>query len=389
MAKQRRTQSNVPAKGGADFADLPETADGRELTPVMAGEAALESRQAQEVQAAMVVAKRFPRDPHESFRRIMQSCQRKKLAEAAIYEYPRGGTMVTGPSIRLAEALAQAWGNIDCGVIELRQRRDESDVMAYCWDLETNTRTTKTFTVPHYRYTRREGKKRLHDPRDIYEHVANQAARRLRACILGVIPGDVVDEAVKKCEETLAGQSDEPLADRVRKMVAAFADQGVTAEMIEARLGHKLAATTETELVTLRKVFQSIKDGMASREQFFDQVPDDQDEAEGTRTESLTKKIKEGQAETKAEPEQEPEEPDDDDFEDEPAPEHPQEQGGADGGKAEADELGPKDLAAGPSPQNGAHCPHCNKTETFQMAEDGSAVCLGCGSHVQDVGLLF
>ncbi|BEI75849.1 hypothetical protein Rumi2_11580 [[Ruminococcus] torques] len=55
------------------------------------------SRQAQEVQGAMVIAKRFPRDEVESFNRIMQSCKRKSLAESAMYEYPRGGTKVSGP----------------------------------------------------------------------------------------------------------------------------------------------------------------------------------------------------------------------------------------------------------------------------------------------------
>lgn len=54
------------------------------------------SRQAQEVQAAMVIAKKFPRDEVQSFNRIMRACQRKTLAEQAMYEYPRGGTKVTG-----------------------------------------------------------------------------------------------------------------------------------------------------------------------------------------------------------------------------------------------------------------------------------------------------
>ena len=106
------------------------------------------SRQAQEVQAAMVIAKRFPRDEVESYNRIMQSCKRKSLAESAMYEYPRGGTKVTGPSIRLAESMAQNWGNLDFGITELEQKNGESQVMAYAWDLETNTRQVKIFSVP-------------------------------------------------------------------------------------------------------------------------------------------------------------------------------------------------------------------------------------------------
>ena len=49
------------------------------------------SRQAQEVQAAMVIAKKFPRDPFEAFNKIMNACKRITLAKDAIYSYPRGG----------------------------------------------------------------------------------------------------------------------------------------------------------------------------------------------------------------------------------------------------------------------------------------------------------
>lgn len=232
------------------------------------------ARQAQEVQAAMVVAKRFPRDENRAFDRIMRACKRKSLAEVACYAYPRGGTTVTGPSIRLAESLAQNWGNLDFGVVELEQRDGESVVMSYAWDLETNTRQTKTFTVAHERHVGRGEKKeavRLTDPRDIYEMVANQGARRVRSCILGVIPGDIVDAAVAECEKTLAtGSSNEPLLNRVRKMVAVFSEFGVTSSMIETRLGHKLEATGEQELANLRKIFMSLRDGMSKREDFFD-----------------------------------------------------------------------------------------------------------------------
>lgn len=228
------------------------------------------SRQAQEVQAAMVVAKRFPRDEVDSYNRIMRSCQRVSLAEQAMYEFPRGGTSVTGPSIRLAEAMAQSWGNLDFGVIELDQKPGESTVMSYCWDLETNTRQTKIFTVPHIRQTKK-GAQALTDPRDIYEMVANQGARRLRACILGIIPGDVVDAALDRCQDTLTSKSKEPLIDRVRKMAEAFlADYGVTLEMLEKYAGCKAEAFTEQTIIKLRGVYKSLKDGMAAREQYFD-----------------------------------------------------------------------------------------------------------------------
>lgn len=231
------------------------------------------SRQAQEVQGAMVVAKRFPRNEYESYNRIMKACQRKSLAEKSMYEYPRGDTRVTGPSIRLAEAIAQSWGNIDSGVIELEQENGESKVMAYAWDLETNTRQTKIFSVPHIRSTKK-GNVPLKDPRDIYEMVANQGARRLRACILGIIPGDVVESAIAQCERTLMGDGKEPLEDTIRAVANTFeAEYGITVPILEKFIGCKIESFTMQNLIRLKKVYVSLKDGMAKREDYFEMLP--------------------------------------------------------------------------------------------------------------------
>lgn len=247
-----------------------------QYTPPVVGERsvtteALVSRQAQEVQAAMVVAKRFPRDEMYAYNRIMKSCERKKLAENALYEFSRGDSKVTGPSIRLAEELARNWGNIDSGVLELEQKNGESTVMAYAWDLETNTRQTKIFTVRHERKTKKAGIIRLDDPRDIYEMVASQGARRVRACILAVIPGDVVDAAVEKCQQTLINGYSEPLIDRVRKIVAAF-DKNfqVSLEMLEKYIGCKAESFSEHDYIRLQNVGRALKDGMAKREDYFE-----------------------------------------------------------------------------------------------------------------------
>lgn len=230
----------------------------------------IESQRAiQEVQAACVVAKRFPRNVDSAYIRIMESCKRKSLAEQAQYAYPRGGEMITGPSIRLAEIMAQNWGNLNFGIRELSQHDGVSEMEAFCWDLETNVRQTKTFQVAHTRYSKKAGFTKLADPRDIYEMVANQGARRLRACILGIIPGDITDDAVKRCEETLKSGNIVPLQDRVRSMLEKFLGLGVSQEMIEARIGHKTAAIIEQELLSLGKIFNSLKDGMSKREDWF------------------------------------------------------------------------------------------------------------------------
>lgn len=239
--------------------------------PKSIGAEMVASREAQEVQVAMVAAKKFPRDSIKAYQRIMTDCQRSSLAEKAMYEFPRGGSMITGPSIHLARTLARGWGNLDSGFKVLDSKANESTVMAYCWDLETNYRETKVFTVQHIRQTKK-GAQALTDPRDIYEMIANQAARRERSCILSVIPADIVDAAIGQCNVTLqSGKDSKPLADRVRDMVAIFQQQfSVTKEMLEAFIGCKVEAFSVQSLVRLGNVYNTLRDGSASVEQYFD-----------------------------------------------------------------------------------------------------------------------
>ncbi|MDC3414297.1 hypothetical protein [Terrihalobacillus insolitus] len=227
------------------------------------------SREMEEVKGQIFMAKQFPRNIYQSEQRILDNCKRPALAEVAVYSYPRGGTKVEGPSIRLAEVLAQNWGNLSFGVKELEQREGESVAMAYAWDLETNVRQEKIFTVKHSRKAKGTIKK-LDDPRDIYELVANNGARRVRACVLGIIPGDIVDKAVEECNRTMQGGNKEPLKDRVGNALIAFKDKyRVTQEQIEERFGYNISAFTERDLVDLVKIFNSLKDGMSKVEDWF------------------------------------------------------------------------------------------------------------------------
>ncbi|MBN6206235.1 hypothetical protein JYK21_07210 [Ralstonia pickettii] len=227
------------------------------------------SREMEEVKGQIFMARQFPRNVFQSEQRILDNCKRPALAQAALYSYPRGGTKVEGPSIRLAEVLAQNWGNLAFGVKELEQRPGESVAMAYAWDLETNVRQEKVFTVPHSRKAKGSIKK-LDDPRDIYELVANNGARRLRACILGIIPGDIVDKAVEVCNETMRGGNKGPIKDRIAKSLQLFKEKyGVTQEQIEERIGYNSDAFTEYDLSELGKIFTSLKDGMSKVDDWF------------------------------------------------------------------------------------------------------------------------
>lgn len=226
-------------------------------------------REIAEIQGRMIMARRFPRDVAAAIDRIKMACARPELAGVALYTYARGGSNITGPSIRMAEAIAQSWGNIDFGIRELEQRAGESTMEAFAVDYETNTRSVKVFQVPHVRYTRNGGRSSLEDPRDVYEQTANQGSRRLRACILSIIPGDVIQTAVEQVEQTLKAKVN-ITPEKIASMLSAFAEYGVTKGQVEKRLQRRVESITPALMIDFGKILNSLRDGMSAAGDWFE-----------------------------------------------------------------------------------------------------------------------
>jgi len=221
-----------------------------------------------EVQAALIVAHSMPRDQKRSMDLIIQECTREGLAAEATYEYARGGTPITGPSIRLAETVARSWGNFESGIKETVRHIGWSECMAYAWDLQTNTREVRTFTVRHVRDTK-QGPKPVTEERDVYELVANLGARRKRACIISLVPGDVWQTALNQCELTLK-VSFEVTPEFIAQMLERFAEYGITKAMIEAREQRRIESISPAAAQRLRRVYTSLKDGITTPAEEFD-----------------------------------------------------------------------------------------------------------------------
>jgi hypothetical protein len=231
-----------------------------------------QARAVAEVQAAIVVAQQVPRDLTMATNSMRESCRQKGLAERAMFRFPRGGQTVTGPSVHLARELARCWGNVQYGVNELR-RDDQaamSEMQAWAWDVQTNTRSSQTFLVPHKR-DKRGGPEVITDLRDIYENNANNGARRLREAIFSILPPWFVEEAKDLCAATLRDGGGKSLAQRVTDAVKAFEGIGVTVDQIETKIGRKTAKWNEHDIAQLTVTFKSIQRGEVTTEDEFPQ----------------------------------------------------------------------------------------------------------------------
>lgn len=245
-----------------------------QLAPSRIGQATVveQSRAVAEVQAAIVVAQQVPRNITTAVARMRQTCDQTAVADKAFFRFPRAGQTVTGSSIHLARELARCWGNFQHGLNELRRddTAAESEMQAWAWDVEANTRVSSTFIVPHKRDTK-NGAKTLTDLRDIYENNANNGARRLREAIFSVLPDWFIEEAEERCRATIARKgSEKPIEQRIADAVELFGrSYGVT----EAQLADKLDRTdgqwTEHDLAQLRVIYAGLQKGEVTVEQEF------------------------------------------------------------------------------------------------------------------------
>jgi hypothetical protein len=226
------------------------------------GTAVEQSRAAAEVQAAVVVAQQCPRNIQAAVAEMRESCKQQGLAERAFFRYSRGGSTVTGPSVHLARELARVWGNVQYGLFEMRRDDDygQSEMQAFAWDVQTNSRNSSTFIVPHRRDTK-NGSKQLTDMRDIYENNANNGARRVREAIFAILPPWFVEEAKELCNQTLRDGGGKPLAQRIADAIKVFEGLGVTADRIEARFDRESSKWTEHDVAQLLVIFKSIQRG--------------------------------------------------------------------------------------------------------------------------------
>lgn len=259
-----------------------------------------QSRELADLQVVYTMAERFPRDEVKAMDRILLAFTRPLLAEKSQYEYSRGGSEIRGASIKSLEAIAAAWGNLDAAWRERSRGVDArgvpySEVEAVAVDLQTRTRKRISFIVPHWRDTR-QGGYALKDERDIYELCANQAQRRVRACLEAVIPSDVVEAAMQQADVTLKAKADTS-TEAMTKMVEAFGPFGVTKEQIEKRIQRRLDAITPMQVVTLKRIYASLRDEMSEASEWFDMgdAPPAEDapaDPGASRTDSVKQRLK-------------------------------------------------------------------------------------------------
>jgi hypothetical protein len=217
----------------------------------------------------VATAKRFPR----SIARFMQHAQEMatltpEIAASCIYAIPRDNKMIEGPSARLAEIVAHAWGNL-----RIQASASEADDRfivgrGEAWDVETNV-------AIGYEVRRRiTGRNKQTFSDDMIAVTGNAAASiALRNAVFKAVPSSFWKPIYAKCRQVVAGKA-ETFQVRRDEMLKAFGVAGVTKEQVCGLLGVRgVLDITLEHMVTLTGVLNALKEGEATIEDTFPAAP--------------------------------------------------------------------------------------------------------------------
>lgn len=241
------------------------------------------ARAQQEIQAAIVVARNFPRNEDEARAKLLKSCKRPEFAEDAQYSFKRGSKMekgqwvdnyVTGPSVYLAREAARLWGNVRYGFEIVRDDADSRQIRCFAWDMESNTQPIQeaVFRKLIWRKNKKEesgGNWVEPDERDLRELTNRYAAIGYRNCILEILPSDLISEACRASDHTLKDNAAKDPDGERKRVVDAFAEINVMPSRLDQILGHPLAESSPEEITRLRGIYKSIRDGNSTLQDYL------------------------------------------------------------------------------------------------------------------------
>lgn len=299
-----------------------------------------------EVQQQVATARKFRRSITEFKKQAIQMIREDaKLAEDCVYAIPRGGKIIKGPSIRLAEIVAQGWGNLRaaCRIIAI----EEENIVAQgvCHDLETNVAISREV---RRRIVDKNGKRYNVDGTTFTGNAA--AAIALRNAIFTLVPRTFVTDLLEEAEKVAKGDVATLPARRKAAIEFVQKEYGIPSKRVCAVL--EVPGIDDIgldQLLTLRQTIRAIKDQEVTAAEAFKRpegLPSTNGEPTQLRKMGAAKPKPEPEPESRvlAEMAEDPEQPEpEDDMFRMPENEHelaPDEEPPAPSGDAEGDPAG-------------------------------------------------
>jgi hypothetical protein len=231
--------------------------------------ASLMAINASEINQQIATAKRYPRSIKEFVREATEMVSMNQtVAQECMYSLKRGRgadtKVIEGPSARMAEVVASAWGNCRAGARVISE--DDRFVTAQGAFIDLQRNVAITYEVRR-RITDSRGNKYSDDMVGVTANAACSIA--LRNAVFKGVPKAFWQEIYRVARQTAIGDA-KTLGTRRSDMLAAFAKMGVEKEKVFAYLEVKgIEDVSLDHLGLMLGVFQAIRDGETTIDDTF------------------------------------------------------------------------------------------------------------------------
>ena len=227
---------------------------------------ALEAMTRAEIDVSIATAKRFARDEKKALAKATaQATINEDIADEMIYHVPRAGKELEGPTIRMAEIIASAWGNMRIGARILEVGEREVTAQGIAMDLETNIQES---TEVKRGILTREGKRFTPDMIIVTSQAAMSIARR--NAILHIVPKAFWSQCYEEAKRCIANGATS-IAQRRAKALEWLVAHGIPMDAILRRLDRqKVGEITGEDLVSLRGIVNAAREQQIELAEEFD-----------------------------------------------------------------------------------------------------------------------
>ena len=248
-----------------------------------------------EIDIQVSTAKQYPRSIPDVLNKISTyATMDVETAADCFYVLRRNGSngsnTVEGLSVRMAEIIAGAWGNLRVQTRIVGNDGRTITAQGICHDLETNVAVS---VEVKRRITDKYGKTYSEDMQVVTGNAASAIA--FRNAVLKVVPKAVTKRVIEGVKQVALGQSLDLETSR-QKMLEYFGKLGVTKEMILDYLNLKKVEEIDKEAVfELRATANAIKEGTTTVQETFIKAANEKRQTENARkkVESAMAKIEE------------------------------------------------------------------------------------------------
>lgn len=218
-----------------------------------------------EIDMQVSTAKNYPRELTQVLNKIeTYATMDTETAEDCFYVLRRGGSTIEGISVRMAEIIASAWGNLRVQTRIIGNDGKTITSQGVCHDLETNVAVS---VEVKRRITDKYGKTYNEDMQVVTGNAASAIA--FRNAVLKVVPKAVTKKVIARAKEVALGQSLDLETSR-QNMIQYFAKLGVTEQQLYEYLDIKSREEIDKEAVfELRATANAIKEGTTTIEESF------------------------------------------------------------------------------------------------------------------------